>query len=180
MILKVSSNPNHSVILWFFRYALLFIFFLTNKDIFCPNGWYFDHLTSMTATGILISLCKKASLSLEVLWSIASTFLLTSFPWIRLKHSLNFAQYNFAYQMPWRGIFFVFLQKFIFCFTSPRLHDLKFEPLHTFVITCNLPCNKNHSLQSIFNLFQKWSHVKGFLQGHHIAWEGEICYWFDS
>lgn len=37
-----------------------------NIEIFCSNGCDFDHLTSITATGIFLSLFKKGFLSPEV------------------------------------------------------------------------------------------------------------------
>lgn len=40
-------------------------FFTANIVISCSNGHYFDHLTSMTATGFFLSLFKKDFLSLE-------------------------------------------------------------------------------------------------------------------
>lgn len=70
-----------------------------DKESFCPSDCDFDHLTTITATGILISLFKKGSLSPEVLRSVVSKFLLTPFPKSSFRYSLKLAQYNFAYQM---------------------------------------------------------------------------------
>lgn len=67
-------------LLWkFFGHALKFPFSLLT-EIFCSNGRYFDHLTSMTTTGIFLSFFKKGFFeSRSVLWSIVSMFLLLLF-----------------------------------------------------------------------------------------------------